>query len=139
MKVLGFNFTKLNAERSPNETKEGIKINTNIDISSIDPVKADFLKDQEKVLGIKFKNLISYEPNYAKVILEGNILISTDEKSYNEILKEWKKKNIPTQFRVNVFNLILRKSSIKALQLEEELHLPLHMPLPSLKASEKEK
>ena len=41
MKILGLNFTKLNAEKFSVETK-GVKIGTHIDLSEIREVKADF-------------------------------------------------------------------------------------------------
>ncbi len=137
MKILGFNFTKLNAEKLSNKL-EGVKINTHIDISEIEEVKSNFLNTKEKILGIKFTNTIAYDPDFAKIELMGNILASLDENTFEQILNEWKKKNIPEDFRLKIFNLILKKSSLKALQLEEELNIPLHMPMPSLKAPEKQ-
>lgn len=133
MKILGFNFTKLNAEKLSNKM-EGVKINTNIDISDIKKVKSDFFETKQKILGIKFTNTITYDPDFAKIELSGNALISVDENTFEQVLKDWEKKSMPEEFRLAVFNLILRKSSLKALQLEEELNIPLHMPMPSLRA-----
>lgn len=136
MKIIGFNLTKISAEKLSNKL-EGVKINTNIDISDIKEVKSDFFNAKEKILGIKFTNTINYDPDFSKIELSGNILISIDKNTFEQILKDWKKKNIPEDFRLTIFNLILKKSSLKALQLEEELNIPLHMPMPSLKAPEK--
>ncbi|MDP2672745.1 MAG: hypothetical protein Q8O84_02950 [Nanoarchaeota archaeon] len=132
MKILGINFTKLNAEKFSTDTK-GIKIGTHIDLSEIREVKADFFSSKEKVLGIKFSYEIDYDPNFAKIKLAGNILVSTDETKFNQILEGWKEKNLPDDFRLSIFNLILKKSSLKALQLEEELNIPLHISMPFLK------
>ena len=50
----------------------------------------------------------------------------------------WNKdKKMPENFRMTLFNLILRKSSLKALQLEEEMNLPTHIQLPTLKIGDK--
>lgn len=135
MKILGLNFTKLNAEKFSIETK-GVKIGTHIDLSEIREVKSEIFSSKEKVLGVKFSYEIDYEPNFAKIKLIGNILISVDEPAFNKILEGWKEKNLPEEFRLGVFNLILKKSSLKALQLEEELNIPLHIAMPFLKASE---
>ena len=116
MKILGLNFTKLNAEKFSVETK-GVKIGTHIYLSEIREVKADFFSSKERVLGIKFSYEIDYEPNFAKIKLAGNILVSTDETNFNKILEGWKEKNLPDDFRLSIFNLILKKSSLKALQL----------------------
>ena len=136
MKILGINFTKLNAEKLSIDTK-GVKIGTHIDLSEIREVKSDFFSNKEKVLGIKFSYEIDYDPNFAKIKLAGNILISVNEQMSSQILEGWKTKNLPEEFRLNVFNLILKKSSLKALQLEEELNIPLHIAMPFLKAQDK--
>lgn len=132
MKILGLNFTKLNAEKFSVETK-GVKIGTHIDLSEIREVKTDFFSSKEKVLGIKFSYEIDYEPNFAKIKLAGNILVSIEEQRFDKILEGWKTKNLPEEFRLGIFNLILKKSSLKALQLEEELNIPLHIAMPFLK------
>ena len=136
MKILGINFTKLNAEKLSIDTK-GVKIGTHIDLSEIREVKSDFFSNKEKVLGIKFSYEISYDPDFAKIKLAGNILISVNEQMSSQILEGWKTKNLPEEFRLSVFNLILKKSSLKALQLEEELNIPLHISMPFLKAQDK--
>ncbi len=134
MKILGFNFVKISAERITNDFKD-TKINTNIDVSDVSEVKSDIFDNKEKIITIKFVNTLDYEPGIAKLELVGNILLSVDKSTFEEVLKEWKKKTLPNEFRLKVFNLILRKSSLKSLQLEEELNLPLHMPMPHLKSS----
>ena len=138
MKILGLNFTKLNAEKFSVETK-GVKIDTHIDLSEIREVKSDFFSPKEKVLGIKFSYEINYEPNFAKIKLAGNILVSIDEPIFSQVLEGWKTKDLPEEFRLGIFNLILKKSSLKALQLEEELNIPLHIAMPFLKAKDTSK
>ena len=132
MKILGLSFTKLNSEKFSVNTK-GVKINTHIDLSEIREVKSDVFSSKEKVLGIKFSYEIDYDPNFAKIKLEGNILASIDESMFIKILEGWKTKDLPEEFRLSIFNLILKKSSLKALQLEEELNIPLHIAMPFLK------
>ena len=41
------------------------------------------------------------------------------------------------EFRILLFNIILRKANIKALELEEQMNLTLHIPLPTLKKQKK--
>ena len=138
MKVLGLNFTKLNAEKLSIDTK-GVKIGTHIDLSEIREVKSDFFSNKEKVLGIKFSYEIDYDPNFAKIKLAGNILISVNEQMSSQILEGWKTKNLPEEFRLSVFNLILKKSSLKALQLEDELGVPTHISMPQISFSDSAK
>jgi hypothetical protein len=53
-----------------------------------------------------------------------------------EILKQWESHIIPEEFKIPLFNIILKKSNFKALELEEDLLLPSHIPMPSIKPSE---
>ena len=136
MKLLGFNFTKIQVEKHKDRV-DGLKIGTRIDVSEIKEAKASMLKTKDEVLAVKFAYGLDYEPEMAKLDLEGNLIISLESKKAREILKEWKDKKMPEDFRMTLFNLILRKASLKALQLEEEMNLPIHMQLPSLKIGEK--
>jgi len=132
MKLAGFNFSKISIEKL-SEKIEGLKISTNIDISEINPIKAGLFKTKEEFLGVKFTYNVNYEPKIAKIALEGNIILAIEPKVAKEVLKQWKSKKMPEDFRIAIFNLVLKKSSLKALQLEDELNLPLHIPLPSVK------
>lgn len=138
MKVLGFNFNKIGIERFPKKA-EGIKINTDISILEITSVNADMFKTKEEFLDVRFSYNINYDPEYAKVEFLGDLVVSLDSKDAKEVLKEWKDKKFPEDFKIFVFNVILKKSNLKALELEDEMNLPLHLPLPSLKkASDKQ-
>ena len=137
MKILGFNLTKISAEKISSKL-ENVKINTNIDISEISEAKADeMIKLKEDILTIKFTFILDYT-DYAKIEFQGILILAIDSKDSKEILKNWKNdKKISDEFRISLFNLILRKSTLRALQLEEEIGIPLHLPLPSLKYPDK--
>ncbi|MBW6442665.1 hypothetical protein K0A97_02680 [Patescibacteria group bacterium] len=139
MKVIGFNFTKIDAEKIK-ENSEGLKlkIGTSIDISQIKEVKFKILKTKEHILGIDFSFNVKYEPDMAKVSLLGKLLVSLEPKLAKEVLNQWKDKKMPEDFKFFLFNVILKKSTLKALYIEEDLNLPLHMPMPSFKKENKE-
>ena len=52
MQIIGFNLTKVLAERSPDFTRSAI--NTNIEFSNVEKEKVDLLKDAEAIK-ISFK------------------------------------------------------------------------------------
>jgi len=134
MKVLGFNFNKMSAERFPQKSSEGaLKLGTDIVILEINPVNSDLFNTKDEFLGVKFSYTINYNPDYAKIEFLGEIVISLDSKEAKEVLKEWKNKKLLEDFKIFVFNIILKKSNLKALELEDEMNLPLHLPLPSVK------
>lgn len=135
MKIAGFNFTKINVEKFSNKL-ENLKVNTKIDISKINEANSNFFKSEEKLLSVNFDYEVSYDPEIAKINLAGNIIFALEPKIAKDILKQWEEKKIPEDFKYNLFNFIMRKSNLKALQLEDEIGLPLHIPLPSLKKQE---
>ena len=131
MRLLGFNFSKIYIERLDSKGKN-IKVNNDLNITTIDKATADFLDLEDEILAIKFNYKVNFEPNFAKIELEGNLSVSVEPKIAEEILKEWEEKKIPQNFRIRIFNIILKKSNLKAMQLEDELNIPLHVPLPTL-------
>lgn len=135
MKLIGFNFQKIEAERKK-EVLSNVRITTNIEILSIEKTKADILSIKEDLFNIQFRYSLNYEPDTAKIILEGNLVLIVDSVLSKEITEEWKKKKIPSGFNVTLLNLILRKAGIKAVSIEEDLGLPTHIPFPSLKEKE---
>ncbi|HKL24465.1 MAG TPA: hypothetical protein VJ912_03960 [Candidatus Nanoarchaeia archaeon] len=131
MKLLGFNYTKIEIEKLKEISKD-LKINSNIDITDIKEVKQSVLKSKETILSLNFSYKINYNPDYAKVNIGGNFILSLDPKTAKDILKEWKNNKIPKEFKIPLFNIILKKANVKALSLEEDLNLPLHLPMPKV-------
>jgi len=139
MRLIGFNFTKIQAERLK-EKAESIKFGTKVNISSIEPIDSNMLKTKEDIVKVNFNYILSYEPEFAKIEISGHAILALDSKMAKEVVKGFKDKGTSDEFRVFILNIILRKVNIKALQLEEELNLPNHLPLISLnKDSLKEK
>ena len=139
MRLIGFNFTKINAERLKDKT-DSIKFNTNIKLSSIESLNSDMLKTKEEIVKIDFTYNVTYEPDFAKIELSGNAILAMEPKLAKEALKGFKDKGVSDEFRIFILNILLKKVNLRALELEEELNLPLHLPLISLnKDSLKEK
>lgn len=143
MKFIGFSFTKIIAEKN-NSYKKGSSINTNIEFTNIVEQKLEILKEGEG-LEVSYKFSVNYsDPNekkqspFAQIECEGKIVLSTTKEESKEILKFWKKKELPNQFKVPLFNAILKRCTTKAITLEEDLGLPSHIPFPQI-ALEKKK
>jgi len=136
MRLVGFNFRKMDLEKKSDNLKD-LKITAGIDIFDLKEVKSNLFNSSEEIIAVSFEYTINYEKDIAVLKFYGNLLVSVDPQQAKEVLKQWKDKKIPEDFRVSVFNLIFRKSSLKALQFEEELNLPPHIPFPSFKASKK--
>ena len=133
MEIIGFNFTKINAERFIIDKKTKINIKTNIDIKDIKKIKLERLNKKQDFTQIDFQFILDYEPSFAKLEFKGNIILSLELKESKEILGQWKKKKISPEFQIPIFNFILKKVSVKSLEIEELLNIPPHFPLPTLK------
>ena len=138
MQIIGFNFEKISAERKPKKIIKNLEINSNINIKNISKEDLDIIKDKP-ALKFEFEFSISYKPEIAKILFQGFILGIVEKDESKDILKKWKNKKIPEEIRIPLFNLILTKSNVKALQLEEELGLPTHIPLPKIKPEKQNK
>lgn len=136
MNLIAFNFKKISIERFESSAKE-VKVNNNIKLDKIEQTKADLIKTRDELLTADFTYVIDYDPDYAKIEFKGTMVVAVDPKIAKETLKEWKSNKIQEDFRVFVFNVILKKSNIKALELEDEMNLLPHLPLPTIRKEEK--
>ncbi len=133
MKFVGFNFSKINVERLSGNL-ENLKIDTKIDVSSIGKVKGNLINKSEEIIKAEFSYDINYNPDFAKISLSGEAFISDKSDIIKRVIKRWDKdKKLEENFKVFLFNIILRKCNLKALQMEDEMNFPLHLPLPSVK------
>jgi hypothetical protein len=128
IKLIGFNFLKANVERNP-EFKGDLKMKSDMKILSVEKDKLDLVKQETIKIGFEFK--IDYG-DLGKLELQGTLGLMLDSKTQKDLLSQWKENKISEELQVPILNIILQKSTLKALQLEEEFNLPLHMQLPRL-------
>ncbi len=137
MKVIGFNIEEIHAKKSF-EFKRA-NIGTNILFLGIEKAKLDVIKDSES-LKVSFKFSIDYKDSEKKessekneVLILGNLLLMVSKDESKEFLKSWKNKETPKDKTLGLYNFILRRCSLKALQLEDDLNLTPHIPFPQLR------
>lgn len=139
MRIIGFNFTKVLAER-PEEYSKGSEISTNVEFKDIKKEETDFAKDSNEAIKVLFDFKVDYlkkenkKATNAQVVLSGFLVLLTSKDEAKTLLKDWESRQVSPSFQVPIFNFLLGRCSIRALQLEEELNLPLHIPMPKLKA-----
>ena len=143
MRVIGFNFTKVVGEKMKG-FKPGFGISTNINFIDIEKEGTDIQKEDFEALRVSFNFSVLYldkekkDSKKAEVSLTGFIILMASKEESKNLLKDWSKKEISAGFRVPLFNFILKRCSTRSLQLEEELNLPLHVPMPQVKFGKKE-
>jgi len=138
MQIIGFTFSGISGYKS--KKFKPYQTSINIDFTDIIEEKSFVLNAQTVKVSFKFTVAYGGEEKDSKageVSYEGDIVIKAEESEIKEITKAWKKKELPTSFRVPIFNFILQRCSIRALGLEEDLQLPTHVPLPSLRPEKK--
>lgn len=136
MRLVDFKFDKIYGERNDEQAKE-FKLQSNIDLKDVKSIKNKELKIEGDILEIKFGYSVKYS-EFAKIELEGRLILRTEDDESDEILKSWKDKKLPDKFKLSIFNTILTKSNVRALQMEDELKLPYHISLPKLENKNKE-
>jgi len=135
MQIIGFNLSKILAERAENFQRS--PINTNIEFINFEKEKIQFLKEAEG-LKVSFKYSIIYgeqegKGKQAEVSFEGFIIVSAEKEEIKDIQKSWKKKKIPSKLQMFLYNFILKRCSLKAAILEEDMNIPAHIPIPQVK------
>jgi hypothetical protein len=141
MKVIGFNFTKILAEKTP-EFKGPKSIDTNIEFTNFEKDKIDLLSQEGDVGKISFAYTLSYSDSKdkkekkdteASIKMDGMIMLSISKEELKDLQKGWKKKQLPKGTQIPLFNLILKKCTPRALQIQDELNIPSHIPIPQLR------
>lgn len=129
MRIIGFSFKKISAERKK-DIKGKLEIKSNMQIENIEKDNIDIAGD---VLKFSYIYTIFYEPGFAKLTFQGSILVVPDKpEDIKKTLKDWKDKKLVEDVRIFLYNFIMAKCNLKALQLEEDFSLPSHIPLPKL-------
>ena len=134
MKIVGFNLEKISAERKQEITGK-TEIKQNINLGDIEKFKAPMGKDE--LARMEFTFLIDYSEK-GKVEIKGHLILLPEKDELKKILKQQKSKNLPQGFKVGLINFIMSKCNIKALNVEDELGLPLHVPMPKLTPKQEE-
>jgi len=135
MRIIGLTLSKISVEQKE-PIKDKLEIKAGLNISDI---KKETLGLSDKnSLRIEFVYTVDYNPGVAYVEIKGAILTVDEQDESKNILKDWETKKIVDSVRIPLFNFIMNKCNIKAIQLEDELGLPLHIPMPKLGARPQE-
>lgn len=139
MKLLNIIFNSISGQRE--ENIKSTNTNITIDYLEIEKEKIEILKDTD-VIKISFKLNIEYsagnkdkekEAKAGHVSFEGKALLSANKEESKELMKIWKKKEVPAALKATLFNTLIKRCTPKALLIEEELNLPFHASIPQLR------
>ena len=123
IKIIQANFLEINAKRNP-EFSGKLKLKTSIKINTLEESKKT-----KNVLKVGYTFEIDYG-DLGKVKIKGELYLLSDPKTAKILLNSKENNNYNTQEYTEITNLIIKKASVKAFELEEELNLPIHIKLP---------
>lgn len=139
MNIVGFNFTKVAAERK-RAVVGTININNNIKIKEIGEAKIGIGGSDRKALKVSFTFSSEYTEDMATLQLEGDLLLLLEKKKADDMLKGWKDgRKIPDEVAQKLMTHILDRCNIQALLLSKDLNLPSPVPLPKVNVGQQGK
>ncbi len=131
MPIVGFNFTKLTAERKKDQIKGDVKVKNDLVLQSLTTTEVELGGKKQNVLKLTFDFLIEHQPGLGNMILSGFVLFLEAPENTKAILDTWKKdKKMSPQLATVLINAILTRVHIRALELAQSVNLPLHIKLP---------
>ncbi len=133
MAIIGFNFTKMVAEKKASAQGE---VNVKIGLNIKDVTKAKLNLPDKKQGGLKynFEFTATYTPDLGSIVLTGNIVDIQDIKSVQATIKDWEKnQKLDDEKLLDVYNTALSRCSVQAILLSKEMGLPSPIPLPRRK------
>ena len=137
MRVIGFNFKGISSEKKK-EVTNPLSINTDINIKEIKKQEVELFPEKE-IYSFDYEFKINYE-DHAEINFKGIILALFDDKKIEKELEEkWKNHEIPENVKIPIMNTIFSRCNLKAMQLEEDLGLPSHLPTPRVVSQDSEK
>jgi hypothetical protein len=131
MAIVGFTFNKMHFEKN-NKVVGKISVSNNVSITSIE--EANILdQTPQSALRIKYLFTSRYDPDFAKIDMEGEIIFVEKDDKIKDILKSWKKnKQIDKEIMKDILNTVLQRCFVEAIIIGRDMNLPTIVPLPKL-------
>lgn len=149
MQIIGFNFTQLHGSREQN-LPHPYSLSTDVEIVNVEPQKNGTVLKDTTVFRADFSFTLTYAAAHKKgekpkggplatLKCMGNVMLAATGDEATDFEKNWKKEESNSVIKINLINFILRRCTIKALAIGEELGLPPHLPMPHAALPEKKK
>jgi len=133
--IIGYNFTKIEAERKKDVSGK-VDISSTVKITSAEEKEIEVLNKQ-KVLEIGFEFTVEYKEGFGKIHMTGFLLY--DGRDTKDAVKMWKKdKKVPESIDLEVKNFLFKKCLTLAIILADEIRFPSPLPFPMVVPAKKE-
>ena len=133
MAIVGFNFTKILAEKNSG-VRGKVDIKNNVSVKNVETAELALGESKEKAIKFSFDFKSEYSPEIGKIIFAADLMYMNDGPKLDEILKSWKKnKQVPKDVMTEILNTVLMRCNVEALMLSRDVNLPPPVPMPKLK------
>jgi len=132
MAIVGFNFTKITAEKTGNVSGE-VNISNNVTIIGASEIKVNLGDKDNKGLLLKFRYSCEYTPKIGSLTFEGDVVTLEKADVVKNCVDSWKKdKKIDEDITTRILSYVLSKSTVQAIIMSRDLSLPAPIPLPKI-------
>lgn len=134
MAIIGFGFKKISIARDKPASGK-VNINHNAKIDSVEEAKFKLgTGQQQEALRVTFTFTADYAPEIANINLQGELLWVDKPEQVKSSLDMWsKKKELPSEALVPIYNTVLQRSIMQSLLLTKEMNLPPPIRMPRIK------
>lgn len=130
MSIIGFNFTKMSAEKME-ATKAKISIKNSINITKVEDTSISLGDKGQKGMKITFSYILDYQPNFGKIELGCNFIMMEEAQVVDKAIEAWmNKKPLTKEIMEKLTNYAMSKCAIQSLILAKEVNLPSAIKLP---------
>ena len=132
MPIVGFNFTKIFVEKKEKLDPTKDQITNAVNLLDMKEENMSF-SEGKGLLQMSFQFEVLYG-KAEKMSLEGVLLFMDSPDKAKELLESWNvDRKLDSALSTEIFNTILFKCNIKALQLADDVGLPAHFRIPLIR------
>jgi len=129
MRYVGLKLQKIDGEKFSEPSGGNIKVDSNFNLGKI-KFESELGRDKDKpIFSFEFDYSVIYE-DFAKISFKGTIFVEVEDK---KLIKELEKENaraVDADLRKLILDVVLAKTHVESLHLEERLNLPFHIQSP---------
>ncbi len=134
MPIVGAQILKVEGEKKNTIFSGQVNIRNGLNFPKVEEVAALNSKEQGGA-AFHFNFVYDYEPEVAKMIVDGRVLYTGKKEDVKKLLENWvKNKILPPEIMENVANLAMNRANIECVKLADVLDLPCPLPIPRFKA-----
>jgi hypothetical protein len=128
MALVGFSFTKINAERK-SATIQNVNIESNAGVTNI--IELQNIDAKKSLIKFDFDFVVKYEPNVGRIEIKGEVVEIYDRELGLKVLQHWTSdKKVYVEVMQELFNNILARSNVEAIVISRDLGLPSPLQMP---------